>query len=147
MSREGGKRWILETHFAPNTATWDVHSSAWAGAGIGAGCVSKTFFVTKIILYLTEGSTSMDLINLAVAVLLEEQDCTNKNSLVGFSELTQLRSSEARDRPAGMLLYISSCFFSTKFFRALARWYRKVACLRRWNWGWKQNKTPLILCY
>lgn len=65
----------------------------------------------------------MDLINLAVAVLLEAQDCTNKNSPVGFSELAQLRSSEAGDRPAAMLLYISSCFVPTKFFRALARWY------------------------
>lgn len=33
-------------------------------------------------------------------MLLEEQDCTNKNSPVGFLELTQLHSSEARDKPA-----------------------------------------------
>lgn len=74
MSREGGKYWILETYFAPNIieATWDVHSSSWAG--VGAGYASKTFFVTKIILYLTEGSTRRNLIKLAVAVLLEEQD-------------------------------------------------------------------------
>lgn len=53
-------------------AAWDVHSSAWAG--VGAGYVSKTFFVTKIILYLTEGWTRRNLIKRAVAVLLAEQD-------------------------------------------------------------------------
>lgn len=40
--------------------------------------------MTKIIFCLPEGSTSMGLINLAAVVLLEEQDCTNTSSPVGF---------------------------------------------------------------
>lgn len=55
-----------------------MHSSA------RAGCVSRTFLVTKITSCLTEALMSRDLINLAVAALPEGQDCTIESSLVGF---------------------------------------------------------------
>lgn len=52
--------------------------------------------MTKVMLHLTESLMSVDLINLAIAVM-EEWVCTDKNSLFGLLELT---SSEDGDRAA-----------------------------------------------